>query len=86
DLAYSYKPGSRWVDSHWMKLNGKRDNFTREDFYTFEKLSPLFSKRKIDRIIDEIKEHVSKWHSLAVENSVPKSLVRLIETNLRLRL
>ena len=86
DLAYSYKPGSRWVNSHWMKLNGKRDNFTRKDFYTFEKLSPLFSKRKINWIIDEIKEHVSKWHSLAVENSVPKPLVRLIGSNLRLRL
>jgi serine/threonine-protein kinase HipA len=86
DLAYSYKPGSRWVNSHWMKLNGKRDDFTRQDFYTFEKLSPLFSKRKIDRIIDEITEHVSKWQSLAVEHSVPKSLVRLIGSNLRLLL
>ena len=24
DLAYSYKPGSPWISSHWMKLNGKR--------------------------------------------------------------
>ncbi len=86
DLAYSYKPGSHWVDSHWMKLNGKRDNFTREDFYSFEKLSPLFSKRKIDRIIDEITEHVSKWNRLAVEYGVPKSLVKHIGNNLRLLL
>ena len=84
DLAYSYKPGSRWVDSHWMKLNGKRDNFTRKDFYTFEKLSPLFSRRKIDRIIDEIKEHVSKWGSLAAEHDVPPALLKVIGSNLRL--
>ncbi len=86
DLAYSYKPGSHWVDSHWMKLNGKRDNFTREDFYSFEKLSPLFSKRKIDRVIEEIKEHVSKWNHLATEFSVPKSLVKPIGRNLRILL
>ena len=86
DLAYSYKPGSHWVDSHWMKLNGKRDNFTREDFYTFEKLSPLFSKRKIDNIIDETKECISKWNHLATELSVPKSLVKLIGRNLRILL
>ncbi len=84
DLAYSYKPGSRWVDSHWMKLNGKRDNFTRKDFYTFEKLSPLFSRRKIDRIIDETKEHVSKWGSLAAEHDVPPALLKVIGSNLRL--
>src|SRR5690606_19280388 len=50
DLAYSYKPGSKWVNSHWMSLNGKRDDFTRDDFYSLEKLSPLFTRRKIDRI------------------------------------
>ena len=59
DLAYSYKPGSQWVNSHWMSLNGKRDGFTRSDFYSLEKLSPLFSKNKIDKVIDETIEHVS---------------------------
>jgi len=86
DLAYSYKPGSHWVNSHWMKLNGKRDNFTREDFYSFEKLSPIFSKRKIDRIIEETTEHVSRWNDLAAEHSVPPSLRKLIGSNLRLRI
>ncbi|WP_249335492.1 HipA domain-containing protein, partial [Vibrio parahaemolyticus] len=61
DLAYSYKPGSKWVNSHWMSLNGKRDNFTRSDFYSLEKLSPIFNKRKIDDIIDSTIEHVSTW-------------------------
>lgn len=86
DLAYSYKPQSRWVNSHWMKLNGKQDNFSREDFYTFTKLSPLFSKKKIDQIIDEITEHVSKWKKLAAEHSVPEPLIESIEGNLRLKL
>ena len=86
DLAYSYKPGSPWVNSHWMTLNGKRDNFTREDFYSLEKLSPIFSKLKIDRIIEETKEHVSGWNDLAAEHSVPHSLLKLIGSNLRLTL
>lgn len=86
DLAYSYKPGSRWVNSHWMVLNGKRDGFLREDFYTFKKLSPLFNKRKIDGIIDETIEHVSRWSALASEHGVPKKLVQLVAENLRLNL
>jgi serine/threonine-protein kinase HipA len=84
DLAFSYKPGSDWVNSHWMKLNGKRDNFHREDFYSLEKLSPIFSKRKIDQIIEETTDHVSKWKELATEHGVPHSLLRLVERNLRL--
>lgn len=36
DLAYSYKPGSKWVNSHWVSLNGKYDDFVRADFYSLE--------------------------------------------------
>ncbi|WP_045609346.1 type II toxin-antitoxin system HipA family toxin [Vibrio vulnificus] len=84
DLAYSYKPGSKWVNSHWMSLNGKRDNFTRSDFYSVEKLSPIFNKRKIDDIIDTTIEHVSTWRQLAEEWDVPKTLIDEIQENLRL--
>ncbi|HAT8523238.1 TPA: type II toxin-antitoxin system HipA family toxin [Vibrio vulnificus] len=84
DLAYSYKPGSKWVNSHWMSLNGKRDNFTRSDFYSLEKLSPIFNKRKIDDIIDTTIEHVSTWRQLAEEWDVPKTLIDEIQKNLRL--
>ena len=86
DLAYSYKPGSKWVNSHWMSLNGKRDHFTRDDFYSLEKLSPLFSKRKIDTIIEETIEQVSYWRQLAKEWDVPRALIDEIEKNLRLEI
>jgi serine/threonine-protein kinase HipA len=85
-LAYSYKPGSAWVNHHWMRLNGKQDNFTREDFYSFEKLSPIFNKRKINDIIEETTEHVSRWNELATEQSVPHALLKLVGSNLRLTL
>lgn len=84
DLAYSYKPGSPWVNNHWMSLNGKRDHFTRSDFYSLEKLSPVFTKRKIDNIIDSTIEHVSNWRQLAQEWDAPKILVDEIQANLRL--
>ncbi len=86
DLAYSYKPGSKWVNSHWMSLNGKRDDFTRQDFYSLEKLSPLFTIDRINKTIDEIVEHASSWQKLATEFDVPASLIKLVESNLRLSL
>ena len=84
DLAYSYKPGSAWVNSHWMSLNGKRDNFSRQDFYSLEKLSPLFTREHINHLIDETIDHVSRWRELATEHNVPASLIDEIESNLRL--
>lgn len=86
DLAYSYKPGSRWVNEHWMSVNGKRDAFNREDFYTFTNVSPIFTKRKINLIIDQTVEQVSHWQRLAKAHSVPASLITLIQTHLRLSL
>lgn len=83
DLVYSYRPGSKWVNSHWMSLNGKRDNFDRADFYPLEKLSPLFSRRKINDTIDETIEHLSGWPRLAQEWGVPATLIQEISDNLR---
>ena len=86
DLAYSYKPGNRWINRHWMTMNSKRDDFVREDFHAMEKLSPLFTRAKIDQIIDETIAHVSQWRRLAIEQEVPAVLVETVESNLRLRL
>jgi len=86
DLAYSYKPNSHWVSKHWMTLNGKQDNFTRGDFYSFEKLSPIFTKRNIDDVLNQTIEAVSKWDKLASEQDVPSSLIKEISQNLRLYL
>lgn len=86
DLAYSYRPGSKWVNSHWMSLNGKRDDFTREDVYSLQKLVPKFSRKFIDQSIDETLEHVSRWSTLARQNAVPDLLAQEIGPNLRLKL
>ncbi|MGO2240991.1 MAG: type II toxin-antitoxin system HipA family toxin [Halomonas sp.] len=86
DLAYSYKPGSPWVNSHWMSLNGKRDHFSRSDLYTLERLSPLFTRKKINAIIDETIAHVAQWRKLACEHGVPESLIDEVASNLRLAL
>lgn len=84
DLAYSYKLGSPWVNSHWMSLNGKRDGFTRADLYSLERLSPLFSRSKIDAVLAEVLAAVSQWSKLAKEWQVPVVLQNEVQSNLRL--
>ena len=67
-----------------MSLNGKRDKFTRSDFYRLEKLSPIFNKKKIDQIIDATIEHIPTWSQLAKEWDVPITLIDEIQENLLL--
>lgn len=86
DLAYSYKPGSPWVNSHWMTINGKRDGFTRPDFYGFEKIARQFNKGYVDNLIDETIAHVSGWSHLAQVHGVPRTLAEEVTRHLRLKL
>jgi serine/threonine-protein kinase HipA len=85
DIAYSYKPGSEWVNSHWMSLNNKRDGFTMADFYSLEPVSPLFTRERINKVVQETIEVVSTWEELAKEHDVPKSLIAEVQSNLRLK-
>lgn len=76
DIAYSYKPGSKWLNSHQMSLNGKRDDFTRKDL-----LAPAgkFKKEAI-RIINEVTEIVSQWPRYAKEAEVSPDFAREIQS------
>lgn len=75
DMAYSYKPGSKWLNSHQMSLNGKRDDFTRKDL-----LAPAEKfKKEANQIIDEIIEIVSQWPKYAKEAEVFPDFIREIQ-------
>jgi serine/threonine-protein kinase HipA len=86
DIAYSYRPGNKWINSHWMTLNDKREDFTREDFHSLASLSPIFTNKKIDKIIAETKEQVSQWGRLAKAQELPEQFIERVQSNLRLDL
>lgn len=84
DVAYSYKPGSPWVNSHQMLLNGKRDGFTRSDLLSLAGLITNF--READNLIGHVVAVVSRWQEYAEQCSVPAILRDTIQGNLRIRL
>jgi len=85
DIAYSYKPGSPWVNSHQLSLNGKRDNFTREDLRQAATLISNF-KRDAEHIIDQIIHVVSDWPDYARKTGVNNNFAENIKQHLRLNL
>jgi serine/threonine-protein kinase HipA len=85
DIAYSYKPGSPWVNSHQLSLNGKRDNFTSDDLLTAANLISNFTK-EAKQIIQQVTDVVGQWDNYARTAAVPDSFMREIARNLRLDL
>ena len=83
DIAYSYKPGSPWVDSHQLSLNGKRDDFEHSDLLAVAELIGNFS-REAPKIIAQILEVVSQWPNYANKAGVFAALQEEVQSNLRL--
>ena len=76
DLCYTYKPGGQWVGQHQLSLNGKLDDFTRQDLLT---VGENMGIRQCAGIIDQVVEVVSHWHQYASENGVRDAHAKEIE-------
>lgn len=85
DVAYSYKPGSPWVNSHQLSLNGKRENFTRDDLLGAANLLSNFTK-EAKNIIEHCLDVVSQWGKYARIAEVPAGFASEIQQNLYLKL
>lgn len=79
DLCYSYKPGGRWIGQHQLSLNGKQDDFTRQDLLT---VGEKMGIRRCGEIIEEVSEAVSRWPSIAKDCGVRESHLAEVEKNL----
>jgi len=71
DMVYSYNPSGTWTSTHQMSLNGKRDEFIREDFVQLEKRALMKRGRGVE-ILEEVKAAVSGWKEFAKEAGVPQ--------------
>jgi serine/threonine-protein kinase HipA len=83
DVAWSYKPGSEWVDSHQMTINAKRDNFLRRDL-----LATIGPVRRFSpaAIIAQVIETVSAWPRFASAAGVPENTASEIAKSHRLHI
>ena len=85
DVAYSYQPSGLWTSSHQMSMNGKRDNFTIEDFRACAK-SASMKRGRAETILNEVCKIVKNWPEYAVQSGVPNvwrdSIEKISRTNL----
>lgn len=67
DICHAYQPKHKWVSSHALSINGKRDGITKEDLL---KAASLIKLKKADSIINQISSAVTRWPEFAEETGV----------------
>jgi len=84
DMTYSFSPSGKWTASHQMTMNGKRDNFTVEDFKACARVASM-KRGRAGTIVNEVLKTVSRWRDYADEAGVSPSWRDLIQHTLRLK-
>jgi serine/threonine-protein kinase HipA len=84
DMTYSFNPAGAWTASHQMTMNGKRDNFTLEDFNACAKKASM-KRGRAAKIVAEVQATVSKWKSFAEKAGVPDGVREKIQRTLNLK-
>lgn len=82
DVTYSHNPGGKWTDLHQMSINGKRDNFTDQDFSTIAKSIHLPNGKAI---VEQITDVVNNWPKYAKEADLSKDRVDKISGGHRVK-
>lgn len=83
DVIYSHNPAGRWTNQHQMSLNGKRDNFTKNDLLG---VAASISLKKADKVMNDVFEAVEKWPEFAKDASIDDKTIKEISENHRLSL
>jgi serine/threonine-protein kinase HipA len=83
DLTYSFNPQGAWTSRHQMTLNGKREDFTLEDFKACGRTLSL-KRGRAETLLQEVVDTVSQWPDYADEARVPTGMRDQIGVNLRL--
>lgn len=81
DICYSYSPGGNWTSVHQSSINGKYDNFTKDDLLEFAK---TFGIKKANDILQDVIVAVSQWNKIATELEIPKERIKYINDHLRI--
>jgi serine/threonine-protein kinase HipA len=69
EVTYSYNPDGLWTATHQMSMNGKRDDFTLEDFRTCAKFASM-KRGRAEAILDDVIAAVKRWPEFAEQAKV----------------
>ena len=81
DVVWSYNPAGRWTNQHQMSINGKRDNFSRNDLLD---IADAFGIKDAAAIVEKTVEAISRWSAFAAEAKVDPETSKVVGRSHRL--
>ena len=84
DVTYAYNPAGLWTSRHQMTINGRTDEFSREDFKAVA-LAAGLKRGRSEAIISEVMDTVKKWPRYAETAGVLGAQREQITRTLRLK-
>lgn len=79
DICHAYRPGSIWVSSQSLQVNGKREGITEDDFL---EVAQKMNIKKPKEKIEQVKMAIKKWNQFADQVQVEKKLRDSIQKTL----
>ena len=81
DMTFAYNPAGDFTAQHQLSINGKRDNFTKEDLL---KVAEQMNIKKAKELIEEVVFAVSNWKKYAKNMDIPAKIIDFIGKTHRL--
>jgi serine/threonine-protein kinase HipA len=79
DMTYSFNPRGDWTSTHQMSLDGKRDDFSLENFKACAKNASM-KRGRAEAIVDQVQSAVLHWKHFAKMAGVPDDVAARIAT------
>lgn len=83
DITWAYRLGGAWTSRHQMRVNGKQDDFTRQDLFS---AGEQYGIKDRAGIVDAVVETVSNWQSFAKQAGVSEPVRVMVGKTHRLSL
>lgn len=71
DICYAYRPGSHWVSSQSLQVNGKREGITDGDFL---EVARKMNIKNPEQKIEQVRNSVKRWMDFAEQVKVESGL------------
>ncbi|MFN8415716.1 MAG: type II toxin-antitoxin system HipA family toxin [Cytophagaceae bacterium] len=75
DVTYAYNPTNKWIARHQMAIQGKREDFTKQDLLV---LAKEMNVKKAKEIIERVSSTVADWNKYAKDAGMEKSQMEAI--------
>ena len=85
DIPYAWDPRGEWTPRHQMSVNGKRDEFEREDLIALANVAGI-KKARANEMVDRVIETVRRWPDFAEKAGVDDARAAEIQANQRTNL